>query len=144
MDVVDFPGTEARGSTTTAAPARRIPTVYSPFNAGISATLVEPMDEETTVFNLSNMTFLVANSTYEGLGESGLLNFFGLQDGQESDLLCVQNRCGFHRSLVVRLAFFFFQAQSSVGQASRIIASVLVKNTPQNVLSSPGPTPPNW
>lgn len=93
MDVVDFPGIEARGATTTAAPARRIPTVYSPFTAGFRATLVEPMDAETTVFNLSNMTFLVANSTYEGLGESGLLNFFGLQDGQENDLLCVQNRC---------------------------------------------------
>lgn len=93
MDVVDFPGIEARGATTTAAPARRIPTVYSPFTAGFRATLVEPMDAETTVFNLSNMTFLVANSTYEGLGESGLLNFFGLQDGQENDLVCVQNRC---------------------------------------------------
>eukprot|EP00892_Ulva_mutabilis_P002185 jgi/Ulvmu1/11968/UM082_0047.1 len=90
VDIVDFPGTEARGTTLSGA-GLRVPTVYSPFNAGIRATLVEQMDEETTVFNLSNMTFLVANSTYEGLGESGLLNFFGLADGQPNDLLCVQN-----------------------------------------------------
>ena len=92
VDIVDFPGIEARG-TTISGTMSRIPTVYNPFKAGIRAELVEQMDEETTVFNLSNMTFLVPNATYAGLGDSGLLNFFGLQDGQPNDLVCVQNRC---------------------------------------------------
>eukprot|EP00892_Ulva_mutabilis_P002183 jgi/Ulvmu1/11966/UM082_0045.1 len=90
VDVVDFPGIEVRG-TTVGRSGRRVATVYSPFHAGFRAALVAQMDAETTVFNLSNMTLLVANSTYQGLGESGLLNFFGLQNGQMNDVLCVQN-----------------------------------------------------
>lgn len=95
VQLVSFPGVEARGWSVGSGRgprAQRIPTVYAPFNSGYKFR-IDDSDGETAVVNLSNMTLLMPNSTYEGLGDSGLLAFFGLDGGQPQDLVCIQNRC---------------------------------------------------
>eukprot|EP00892_Ulva_mutabilis_P003297 jgi/Ulvmu1/1339/UM011_0067.1 len=90
---VPFPGVEARGGSRGGGigpRSRRIPTVYAPFHSGFRFR-IDDDDGKTAIVNLSNMTILVPNATYEGLGSSGLLDFFSLGDGQPNDLVCVQN-----------------------------------------------------
>lgn len=94
VQLVSFPGIEARGRSMGVGRgprAQRIPTVYAPFSSGYKFR-IDDSDGETAVVNLSNMTLLVPNATYDGLGDSGLLAFFGLDGGQPKDLVCVQNR----------------------------------------------------
>ena len=95
LTLVTFPGVEARGASMgggVGPRSRRVPSVYAPFHSGFKFR-IDDSDSDTAIVNLSNMTILIPNATYEGLGTSGFLDFFSLADGQEQDLVCVQNRC---------------------------------------------------
>lgn len=65
----EFPGRQLRGSsvlaTTSEEQSKRIPTVFAPFYAGARFELAGRETPPGTTLHLSNITFMVANATYE-------------------------------------------------------------------------------
>nr|BAV58352.1 hypothetical protein [Ulva partita] len=80
--IIEFPGVALRGEsvldTLSTKQPNRIPTVYSPFHAGWKFVVDSREAPPGVTLNFSNMTLLLANVTYDGIYESGFMEFFDL------------------------------------------------------------------
>eukprot|EP00892_Ulva_mutabilis_P007870 jgi/Ulvmu1/5455/UM226_0003.1 len=80
--IVKFPGFALTGRSmgeSAAGPQQHsIPTVFAPFHAGTIFQLAGRESPPGVTLNFSNMTLLLPNVTYEGIYQSGFLDFFDI------------------------------------------------------------------
>lgn len=91
--MIGFPGVALRGEsvldTLSTKQPKRIPTVYSPFHAGWTFRVAPRESPPGVTLNFSNMTLMLANVTYDGIYDSGFMEFFDLG---RSGRFCFTNR----------------------------------------------------
>jgi hypothetical protein len=91
---IGFPGRQYTGhsvlDSVTEEQPKRIPTIFAPFYSGFKFKLAGRDSPPATTLFLTNLTFLVANATYQDIFASGMMDFFTL--GTVSRL-CVANWC---------------------------------------------------
>jgi hypothetical protein len=89
-----FPGRQFTGhsvlDSVTDEQPKRIPTIFAPFYSGFKFKLAGRDSPPGTTLFLNNLTFLVANGTYEDLFTSGMMDFFSFGTAAR---MCVSNRC---------------------------------------------------
>ena len=90
---IEFPGVMLQGEsaldTLSASKPKRIPTVFAPFRAGTVFSLAGRQAPPGVTLAFSNMTLLLPNVTYEGIYQSGLMDFFDMGGGAR---FCFTNR----------------------------------------------------
>lgn len=91
--VLELPGATISGKSVPdnqgANQSKRIPTVFAPFHAGVKFPIAGVQAPPGVTLSFSNVTLLLPNVTYEGIYQSGFLDFFEL--GQ-SARICFTNR----------------------------------------------------
>lgn len=91
--IIDLPGVVLQGEslldTLSTEQPKRIPTVFAPFHAGWIFRTDSRDAPPGVTLQFSNMTLLLSNVTYEGIYESGLMEFFDLGTSAQ---VCFVNR----------------------------------------------------
>jgi hypothetical protein len=94
VPAIVFPGRHFTGhsvlDSVTDEQPKRIPTIFAPFYSGFRFKLAGREVPPGTSLFLTNLTFLVANGTYENLFTSGMMDFFSFGTAAR---MCVLNRC---------------------------------------------------
>ena len=92
--LVEFPGVVLQGESVLATlgmrQPRRIPSVFAPFRARTILRVAGREAPPGATLNFSNMTLLLPNVTYDGIYNSGFMDFFELG---RSARFCFTNRC---------------------------------------------------
>lgn len=90
--LIPHPGITIHGTSYVAGPdsERTLPTVFAPFHAGTVFRVEDPPTPQGTTLHFSNMTLLMPNVTFNGIYESGFLEFFDIGD---TAIICFTNRC---------------------------------------------------